>query len=117
MVRYPELQSAINELLYTYQAQHPDQSLGDVQLALCEHLHVTGEALRKWRQGRHRPSPAVLQQLVAFGLQQVGLRRAWAAELLTGMDLPDPAAYVATLAPTPLPPDAPRHNLPHRSYP
>lgn len=90
--------------------------MGEIMETLSEELGVTPAAIHKWRRGTFIPRLDAVTQLVQVGVQEAGMDRTWADEVLSLTGHPDRSGLLTRLFPSAVAlrsPRAPIHNLPH----
>ncbi|MBN2007275.1 MAG: ATP-binding protein [Anaerolineae bacterium] len=81
MVQKTKPKSPINQLVKMLNAWR-DESIQDTLAYIYGKYATSPDALRKWRQAKHRPDAETLIKLVELGVKEARLDRAWARDTL-----------------------------------
>jgi tetratricopeptide (TPR) repeat protein/transcriptional regulator with XRE-family HTH domain len=110
---YPGLGRLIDRMVKSLNARS-DSTMAGTMTELADRLGVTDAAIHKWRQGKHKPAPEILAQLIKIGVAEAGLDRAWAERMLFLGEHPEREALLNQLFGELAP--GVRHNLPRRPF-
>ncbi len=75
-------------------AFHKGQTMTETVMEIADRTGYSVAAVYRWRQGRLRPSDAVLEMLAKIGKEEAGLDRAWGQALFRAARYPDADAAV-----------------------